>query len=254
MHRTRTAIELRRRDPFGFTLVELLVVVSIIALLISMLLPSLTKARETARQVKCTANLKQLGNAHQMYMNDSDGYTVPIETSPYWHWYRNPKFRSMLGLERKHGAYASPDGWPEELNCPELPADDHLPGNWFPHRLYPMNRTSVPIVSGGGGTEGYEVVHRVSISTPAKKVMHVDGNDHNVYQGGADYQSIWDVTGEVCGAGGGSWAAVMYRHADTASFLYYDGHADGLAKEQAHHTGEISEAESDRMWQIYPDE
>ncbi|OGV38428.1 MAG: hypothetical protein A2020_15340 [Lentisphaerae bacterium GWF2_45_14] len=67
----------------GFTLIELLAVISIIAMLASLLLPSLSRAREKARQLTCINNLKQLGSSFMMYANDKSEYIATMWDGKY---------------------------------------------------------------------------------------------------------------------------------------------------------------------------
>ncbi|MFI5379585.1 MAG: DUF1559 domain-containing protein [Tepidisphaerales bacterium] len=134
----------------GFTLVELLVVIGIIALLISILLPALNSAREQARKVKCAGNLRSVGQGLLLYVADYRGYfpaayiykgqTIVGDTqSPtnptqgYIHWssylYAN---KSKAGPS----IFQSLDGWGAFL-CPSLekggqPATNTYPANQEP--------------------------------------------------------------------------------------------------------------------------
>ena len=72
-----------RRGRGAFTLVELLVVIGIIALLVSILLPALNKAREDAKRVRCLSNQRQLVMAWQMYASDNKGHFAGSNTPTF---------------------------------------------------------------------------------------------------------------------------------------------------------------------------
>jgi prepilin-type N-terminal cleavage/methylation domain-containing protein/prepilin-type processing-associated H-X9-DG protein len=74
----RSEVQKMRKSPNAFTLIELLVVIAIIAILAAILFPVFAQARESARQTTCLSNLKQIGLAHMMYLQDYDETFVPV--------------------------------------------------------------------------------------------------------------------------------------------------------------------------------
>ncbi len=75
-----------KREVSGFTLIELLVVVAIIAILVAILLPSLNRAREWARQSSCASNLQQIGKSLEVYATDYNGKYPLAWMLQLWGW------------------------------------------------------------------------------------------------------------------------------------------------------------------------
>jgi len=166
----------RRRH--GFTLVELLVVIGIIAVLIALLLPSLNKARQQAKSVQCKANLRQIMQALQYYANDNGGAVVPVYWSgnsyssggasitkinaipatddigyPYFWWAAYPSDQIFLGRYTDPGPIAfngSQNIWGQITHynsiwrCPEY--DMSSQNSNFYGTSYSLNMNSFPVI------------------------------------------------------------------------------------------------------------
>lgn len=130
----------------GFTLVELLVVVAIIALLIAILLPALNHARQQAKTTNCLTNMRNLEVAHQMYMAENNAHFVDVGLShgsgvgldEEVAWIRTLESAYGHALIRKSPVDDSPHWDPklggQGVEVPDLPDDE-----------YPYRRTSYGI-------------------------------------------------------------------------------------------------------------
>jgi prepilin-type processing-associated H-X9-DG protein/prepilin-type N-terminal cleavage/methylation domain-containing protein len=122
-----------------FSLIELLVVIAVIAILASMLMPALNNARESAKRIICTGNLKQLALAFDNYVSDSNEYYPPTCFDELSGWYGPGKNKYYWNwayeLYKDQYLPASESLW----KCPT--AESSLHGEYFA-RLSPQKSTS----------------------------------------------------------------------------------------------------------------
>jgi prepilin-type N-terminal cleavage/methylation domain-containing protein/prepilin-type processing-associated H-X9-DG protein len=249
---------MRYRFRSAFTLVELLVVVSIIALLISILLPSLSRARDTARMVKCQSVQKQIGTAFSMYTNEFPSWRVP-DTMPSDHenahgdgavrWWANPHFQQTLNQSSGRVPAWVKRAFPftNGMVCPDawVNDDQHTHGNW-PERRRPhgMGHNSRGFDAGWGDRQNEIRAHWMEdVEMPSEKLEFVDSTHVHVSPWKdtqyAQYgeQPPWQTDHHIL-----AWRHLYDGDSGFGNVLFFDGHSESLSR------GELTANPKWKLW------
>ncbi len=231
---------MRLRKNGGFTLIELLVVIAIIAIIAAILFPVFAQAREAARQSSCLSNLRQIGMATKMYMQDNDGNcflhhlydadvaangaVISLEPEKPWTVIFSPYMRNRaifycpsdpVSRTRTQAldltTYAQNELPELEKSKPgTIAAESYLLNSLLTHQTRQYGRFNEARFDGIGGNQ-------VMMSERNARAITLDGNEsmENIQD---DYD-VWNGAPQLA-----EWIA-RGRHKDGGNYLYLDGHA-----------------------------
>lgn len=220
-----------------FTLIELLMVISIIAILASLLLPALRNARMTSKQIKCAGNLKNVGLAHFMYAGDCDSFIPPpyYSLSEYYRVY--PQFLVKGGyvndnsVPNKFEAVAHEKSAQNTIfKCPEYAYGYwNIPVNYAMFTLTIL-RFNGAIPAPASVWDGYFPTLK-KLKKPPQTYFYVDATRSNNI--GTPYiPESADTNGDgfldEADLSGGTYGKKF--HGKTYNALFLDGHVSGLKR------------------------
>lgn len=217
-----------------FTLIELLIVIAIIAILASLLLPALDKARQSARRIACTNNLKQVGMAAANYLASYDDVPMPHDFSAYGgvgYWTRfcvQTKWLSMKTVACPVNPCNQGPSWTVlrdymNSNTPLRDNSDGTPNSSWYELGYGVNRM-ISLVS----SDRWGKLKGSRIKNPSRKIYAGDSGRYldnpPSRMRGTPQPVLWPVI-NLSGS-----SAVLYPfHVSACNILFVDGHVASLA-------------------------
>lgn len=217
------------RSKSGFTLIEILVVIAIVALLTALLIPAFSSARESMRTTSCASNLKQIGLAISLYVNDNSGRYPLIAQPTNCSWVDTvfPYAKSVAIFQcpsTDHGEYV-PGCGPEEAIGNDLLQKNGFNGSY--DMVTPFISVASVQTNGSSTTTTYNIEPKSLSSSryraPSSTILAIDGNDHTYFFHNS-YAAVNPGVDPIHNIDDLKDGGVVAVHRDGINLLYVDGH------------------------------
>ena len=199
----------------AFTLIELLVIIAVVALIAALLLPTMGRARESARRAQCANNLRQIGIAMHMYCDDHNG-VIPVHSyGPNWYGALAP-YLDTTGNPFFAAIY----------RCPTPSSYWQASGIGLIDTAFAL---SVPLFRDGTTGVAYNINFLFTVSYQLSNVKNSSGTIY-AYDCNDDFVDTYDNWGGTYDSSKGD-KYVANRHSGGANILWVDGHVGWLLKD-----------------------